>query len=630
MPIHLDSKKGVAIKLLWEKFNIKPVELTRFTTGNTHSVYYVKADSAEYVLRVTSEENRKYYFNSLKWLDKLAKLEIPVPKILNHGQYEDTYYVLMTFIQGKDLGEIYHTLSDSQKHKIAKDLCEIQRKVATLPSDKLYGYDNQRFATWSDELHRLIDRSRMRITMNTVFDAKICDEVAEIMNDLNYYFISVKPIAFLDDITTKNVLIHNGTLAGIVDIDWICHGDPLQTIGLTNMALLFMGADTKYIDYWLDEINADDAQRKALVFYTLLFCIDFMGEQGMKFGNDSVVEINQDKVERLNLIYKNLIATIQRSSCDSLSKVDGNLGTGLELRDIPEFDTFAKIEPLNKGWSGDRKYYIEATNGAKLLLRISDISELERKKNEYNMLSRAAKLDIHLSVPVNFGLCNGGKNVYQLLQWVDGDDLESVLHTLSETEQYKLGVKAGKLLRKIHTLPAPEDAMPWDDWFYSKVQDRINFYKANPIKSEQGDLIIQYLQKNKHLLAGRPQTFNHGDYNKTNLIVMPCGQVGVIDFNYYNRDHGDPWWEFDPVNWGGKINSYFFTGQLKGYFDGEPPHDFFRMFAYYLAYDALAALCDTSENNQGEPEEGIRHMENILEWFDNMQCTIPTWYLKNL
>ncbi|MDR1560464.1 MAG: phosphotransferase [Clostridiales bacterium] len=57
---------------------------------------------------------------------------------------------------------------------------------------------------------------------------------------------------------------------------------------------------------------------------------------------------------------------------------------------------------------------------------------------------------------VDFGVCNGGKSVYQLLTWVDGEDAETVLPLLTETEQYVLGVRAGEILRKIHSFPAPD------------------------------------------------------------------------------------------------------------------------------------------------------------------------------
>ncbi len=290
---------------------------------------------------------------------------------------------------------------------------------------------------------------------------------------------------------------------------------------------------------------------------------------------------------------------------------------------------FVKIEPINKGWSNDKKYYIETADGQRMLLRISD-EEHDRKKTEYCMMERVYELGILTPQPLGFGLCAGGKSVYSLSGWLDGEDAEKALPFMSETEQYVVGWKAGETLRKIHTIPAPADAEPWGDWFYRKVQGRIDFYNANPIKTEKGDKIVYFLQHNKYLLDNRPQSFNHGDFNKSNLMVMPDRQIGVIDFNAYNRDHGDPWWEFDPTNWGSEPNACFCTGLINGYFGGSPPSEFFQMHRYYLAYDALAALCDTSVNNQGEAEEGRRHLDNVLRWFENMNNPVPTWYLKDL
>ena len=42
-----------------------------------------------------------------------------------------------------------------------------------------------------------------------------------------------------------------------------------------------------------------------------------------------------------------------------------------------------------------------------------------------------------------------------ILSWIEGSDLESTLPTLSESEQYLLGKKAGSILKKIHSLPVP-------------------------------------------------------------------------------------------------------------------------------------------------------------------------------
>jgi hypothetical protein len=91
----------------------------------------------------------------------------------------------------------------------------------------------------------------------------------------------------------------------------VCFGDPLLVVGLTNMALLLMQADTKYIDYWLVEMNADDVQRRAVIFYTLLICVDFMGEQGMRFENGNIVPYSQKTTENLSSLYHELLEKLR-------------------------------------------------------------------------------------------------------------------------------------------------------------------------------------------------------------------------------------------------------------------------------------------------------------------------------
>jgi len=305
-----DARKDTAIKILKDELDITPIEVTRFPTGYCHSVYHVKTIDGELVLRITENALERYYLGSVKWLTKLAQLDIPAPVILKHGQYSDVYFALMSYMPGKDLGEIYHTLNENQKRGIVKCLSAIQRKVAELPSTGRYGYQDamcESFTTWLEYIESGIERSSRQIKQNGIFSADICDSVTAIMHKFKEYFLSVPSKAFLDDITTKNVLINEGKLTGIVDIDEMCYGDPVLTLGLTNMALLAIKADTNYIDYWLDEMSASQAQRKVLEFYTLYFCIDFMSAQGIKWDNGNHTVHNQEIVDILTAIYHKLL-----------------------------------------------------------------------------------------------------------------------------------------------------------------------------------------------------------------------------------------------------------------------------------------------------------------------------------
>lgn len=300
--------------------------------------------------------------------------------------------------------------------------------------------------------------------------------------------------------------------------------------------------------------------------------------------------------------------------------------TWLRLHDIPQYNTFVKIEPIIKGWSPDKKYYIETAGCTRLLLRVSDIVELDRKKAEYNALCKAATLNLYTPQPYGFGICNKGKNVYYLVTWLEGVDVANTMMTMSETERYVLGLKSGELLRKLHTLPAPDDAEPWNIRFQRKIDERLADYRNNKGQTENGEIAIKYLEDNAELLKNRKQTFNHGDFNTTNLIVSPNGEVGVIDFNCFNDncDYGDPLWELICISYAENPDTYYYTGLWNGFTNGKPDNDFFKMTAYYFAYDVLSSLGgdDNFDNSCFD--------KKALDWYDNFNSTIPTWYKQNI
>ena len=51
-----------------------------------------------------------------------------------------------------------------------------------------------------------------------------------------------------------------------------------------------------------------------------------------------------------------------------------------ELKDIFNKYEIIKCEPLTKGFSKDKKYIVEDSKGVKYILRVSDVSVLEKRK----------------------------------------------------------------------------------------------------------------------------------------------------------------------------------------------------------------------------------------------------------
>ena len=287
-----------AITVIFMKnLNQKPRNINRCAVGIGNEVYIVECDNEKYIFRCSIEENA--YEETIHWLTQLSTLDIPSPQVLAHGTWDEYQYLILNYMEGEDIGLIYTTLIAPEKKQIAKDVMEIQRKVAQLqlPEDTSW--------SWGDFLNEMLDRAEERMAVNGYFDTGKVTRIKEEMPLLDEYFNRIKPVAYLDDISTKNLLIHNGKLSGVIDIDWMGVGDNLTFIAMTYVALRNMDCETDYVDYLLEERGCTEEERKAFLFYCLMFCVDFMGERGMQFG-DKKIEVSESVIERLNRIYEEL------------------------------------------------------------------------------------------------------------------------------------------------------------------------------------------------------------------------------------------------------------------------------------------------------------------------------------
>ena len=305
-----------------------------------------------------------------------------------------------------------------------------------------------------------------------------------------------------------------------------------------------------------------------------------------------------------------------------------------EFTDIPGFDTFAKIDPITKGYSVNMKYCVTKKDGTKYLLRIAPIAQYESNKALFDLQKQASNLGAPMCEPIDFGICNAG--VYSLQSWINGEDLEYVLPTLSKAEQYKLGIKAGEILRKIHSIPVPSSHIEYwtakpinEDWevrFNRTLDNAIYEYNKSSLRFDGDDKVINYIKENRYLLKCRPISFGFDDFNVFNMMLSH-GRLVIIDFERYNIC--DPWEEFGDIVWSVKFSPHFATGQICGYFCGEPPDEFFKLLALYSSEYLLAFWKLHPITTDFGQKVTLPLSQNILQWFDGMKNHVPTWYLKD-
>ena len=282
------------------------------------------------------------------------------------------------------------------------------------------------------------------------------------------------------------------------------------------------------------------------------------------------------------------------------------------------YDAIVKKVPITKGWSEDNKFCVTTTDGSKYLLRVSPMSHYDNRKELYAIQELVAASNIPMCKPVEFGTCEDG--VYSIQSWIEGDDLEAALPLLSETEQYVLGLKAGEILRKIHNIPVPETEIDGIGAVERILQD----YQEHGQHFEGDDKVIAYISHNLHHLEDRPQCFLFSDYNVKNMM-FENGELRIIDFERF--EIGDPWEEFKNIVWSAYASPHFATGQIRGYFGGEPPMYFFRLLSVYIPCLLLSLLSSWAVSSEFGRVVSLKLSQDVLKWFGNMNNLLPTWYL---
>lgn len=289
------------------------------------------------------------------------------------------------------------------------------------------------------------------------------------------------------------------------------------------------------------------------------------------------------------------------------------------------YNSIIRRDPIDRGWSGDRKFCAVTEDGTRYLLRISDISRKERKMQEFSRMQQAAGLGISMCMPVEFGMCEEG--VYALHSWIDGEDAGDALQKLPAQTQYALGLDAGRMLKKLHTLPAANNAANWEQFFNAKIDRKLAMYDACPLRYEKDEIILRYLAENRHLLAGRPVTYQHGDYHTGNMMVDNSGKLVIIDFE--KDDCGDPWEEFNRIVWCAQEAPEMARGMVEGYFDGPVPETFWRLLILYICSNTLSSLPWAAPYGQKQVDVMLQQWADIRSWYNNFESIVPTWYRKD-
>ncbi len=305
-------KSSDVLRALRQHVNAHAHSMRRLTTGLAHYVYEVMTDGEPVVVRMADPDYHNGIPGGVYWHKRLRPLGVPLPNLLGYDLDGPFPYMILERLRGVDLGQVYAALSASEIQALARQIAAIQDRVATLPAGPGFGflpsYETSFFArSWREVLEAGLAEAQENILAAGIFDAKVVGAVRAAAGPFQRYFDSVQPLPFLDDTTTKNVIVHDGALQGIVDVDAVCFGDRLFVLALTQMALLGDGRDTAYIDEWSAAWGLGAAEHRVVRLYTAFHCVSFMGEVGTAFNKEAPEPFDQAWGERYPAILNSML-----------------------------------------------------------------------------------------------------------------------------------------------------------------------------------------------------------------------------------------------------------------------------------------------------------------------------------
>lgn len=298
-----------------------------------------------------------------------------------------------------------------------------------------------------------------------------------------------------------------------------------------------------------------------------------------------------------------------------------------QFKEIAESSSWIEISKIEKGWSNDTKYYIKDDLNQEFVLRVADISRYDRKKEEYEVMKKFYSLDINMSKPLSFGVCNNKQLVYILVDWIKGEQAEIVLVNLSKEIQYELGYQAGMILRKTKNLEFVSNISDFEKYFNDKIDSRIEAYQNCSVKNSKVDEMVTYINDNRHLLKNRKQYLRHGDYHVGNMIIDEDNKLSIIDFNRFR--YGDIIDEFNRISISSRISKEFVNAQINAFHNDDVPESFFIILKFYVLSTMIGTIpWSLIFDGDDDLKFAIECIDNVYDEYDKLKSIYPSWYIN--
>ncbi len=146
------------------------------------------------------------------------------------------------------------------------------------------------------------------------------------------------------------------------------------------------------------------------------------------------------------------------------------------------------------------------------------LKKRDRIKHEFELLNHHYQNKVLCQKAKLFGYSEKEWICYLILPYIKGISGDIALPELGEHSQYKIGLQAGRELRKIHLL-TPDITFNWYQKRFQKYQDKLQTCKKFGLAFYKQKFIEGYINENIDMLKNSPVSFQHDDFHPQNIII---------------------------------------------------------------------------------------------------------------
>lgn len=291
-------------------------KISRIKIGICNEVYRIALNDRNIIIRLSATD--KYLRGSEVHIPEFKKLGIKVPDILA-SDYNQTLvplcYQIQNEIKGKDLGLVIESLNHTELLMLAHEIATIFRKVKTLPFTAqfgvIWGGNNDVSDSWSERMKLWIQESIEHGRLTGIITQQIEHSAIEVYHNYKPYFDSLKPTMYYGDICSKNVMIYKGRFNGLVDLDGLTQGDPLEALGRIKLSWYGTSHGEFYFNALINELELTDSEQQLITVYALINQLSWMCENGILFNQNTQPIVNWEKVESDKNIFWHLVSALR-------------------------------------------------------------------------------------------------------------------------------------------------------------------------------------------------------------------------------------------------------------------------------------------------------------------------------